>query len=107
MCSFPLLAFMIPLATLAWLGIAGAGSGPKARMARSLSASLLIAVILSVSGEWVQGMYGLDPPYSLFFLGTAMQLVAFAIPIALAVVLAVQLAAWWRRRGNPVVTASE
>jgi hypothetical protein len=73
----------------------------------ALSASLLIAVILSLSGEWVQGMYGLDPPDSLFFLGTAMQLVASAILIALAIVLAVRLAAAWRQRGNPVVTASE
>jgi hypothetical protein len=78
----PLAAFIIPCATVAWLGVALAGSRREARVTRLAVVSVVIAATLFALGDWMSGLYGYDPPYVLFFLGSAMQLVAVAMPFA-------------------------
>ena len=97
----PLAAFMIPCATVAWLGIAMASSCHETRVTRLSVASLLIAATLSVLGEKIRGLYGFDPPYVLFFLGSGMQFVAEAMPYAAMAWLAVAFRMWYRERFTP------
>lgn len=97
----PLAAFIIPCATIAWLGVAVTGSRHETKVARLLLVSLSIATALFVSGEWMSGLYGLDPPYVLFFLGSAMQLVAVALPFAALAWLAMAIRARYRERFTP------
>ncbi len=46
---------------------------------------LVVGASSYVVGGWVRGLYGLDPPYALYFLGTAMQMLALASPLVAGV----------------------
>lgn len=82
----PLAAFAMPISAVALLALMAAKRW-YSRMAVVFAAAIGLSVGLFAAGEWTRGLYGLDPPYSLFFLGGAMQLVALAVPIATSV--------WW------------
>src|SRR4051812_43198321 len=65
----PIAAFAIPCAVLAWLGVAMASRHCGTRGGRLLAVSIGVAAGVFVVGKWLAGLYGLDPPYSLYFLG--------------------------------------
>jgi hypothetical protein len=67
------------------------------RIVRVAGVTLLLTASLFLAGRWLQGMYGLDPPYSVFYLGLVLELAAFPLPLAAAMWL---LIAHWRdKRG--------
>ncbi len=99
--------FLLPLATtVAALGVLVAWSMAGARKwhgGRSAYVSGLLLVeglVLYASGAWLRGLYGLDPPYGAFLLGVAMQLTAFAAPLAALLLMGWSVGAWIQRRAH-------
>lgn len=80
-CLFmQLVAFIVPCAALALVAVASAHVWCPHR-AIVPAAGLVVAGAMFSTGSWLSGIYGLDPPYVPFFLGSAMQLVAMVTPL--------------------------
>lgn len=79
----PLLAAIVPTAVLAWLVIRMASPWHEGKLLGLSGLVALLATSLYALGTWLQSLYGLDPPYALFFSGWAMQLVGIMMPFAL------------------------
>ena len=69
----------------------------KPRIARVVGFSLLVSGAFFLGGRWLQGLYGLDPPYRVFYLGFFLQLAALLVPLAAVVWLVI---ARWRYKRN-------
>ena len=77
----PILGCGLAMGALVWMVIGSLASHWKMRRLWVVCVSLVIASILYIGGPWLQSLYGLDPPYILFNLGFAMEIIALMIPI--------------------------
>jgi hypothetical protein len=73
-------ALILPCAALALLAVAAAYVWHSHVAIVPIAAFILAGAMFSV-GSWLKGLYGLDPPYIPYFLGSAMQLVAMVTPV--------------------------
>ena len=76
-----LVAFILPCAALALLALAAAHTW-RSHVALVPIVALVLAGAMYSVGSWLSALYGFDPPYIPFFLGSAMQLVAVATPLS-------------------------
>lgn len=76
-----LVAFVLPCAALVLLALTTAHRWCSHLAVVPIAALVLAGAMFSL-GRWLCGIYGLDPPYVPFFLGTALQLVAVATPLS-------------------------
>jgi hypothetical protein len=72
--GLPLLAFGLPCAILAWYFLTSISQRFANRLTVLLVASLAFGALLFIVGWHIRDIYGLDPPYALFFLGASMQI---------------------------------
>lgn len=93
----PLIGFLLVVGTLLVLTITTLVGHRRKPRAWAVCLALVIAPCLYVSGQWLRSLYGFDPPYSLFYSGLAMELVALSTLPGLLVWLAASAAARWRQ----------
>lgn len=75
-----LVVWILPCAALALLTVAAAYAW-RSHVAIVPIVAVILAGAMFSAGSWLSGLYGLDPPYIPFFLGSAMQLVALVTPL--------------------------
>jgi hypothetical protein len=101
--GMPLVVAALPIAALAWLGMAVLGMAAtdywdRGRAAGIAVTYLVFAGIVFSLGGWLRNIYGLDPPYSVFLVGAAMQMVALAMPFVAGAWVSFAAVARLRRR---------
>lgn len=67
-----------PIPVIVWQGMAASGRW------RWLTGAAATAAVFGL-GRWLQGLFGLDPPYLCFYLGMILQIEAMAMAVAVAV----------------------
>jgi hypothetical protein len=96
----PLVTTVAALGVLIAWSVAGARTWHGGRSAYVSGLLLVEGLVLYASGVWLRGLYGLDPPYSPFLLGAAMQLTALATPLVALLLMGWSVATWIQRRAQ-------
>jgi len=97
-CILPLVTTVAALGTLVAWSVTAARTRYVDHPAYVPGFVLAEGLVLYVAGGWLRGLYGLDPPSALFFLGAAMQLTALVTPLVALLLLGRSVRRWTQRR---------
>jgi hypothetical protein len=93
--AVPLTAAALPTAAISWTLLSETRRLPPGY---AMLSQLGFSGCLWAAGRWLRGLYGLDPPYSLFFIGSAMQMIALVIVLGACGLAMLATEAHWRGR---------